>query len=183
MRTQAWLTHKIQQCMFKCVKNWRWSWQLVSLISVPVGRNTQNTGRQTASPEWKKKSHYSLSCCPHFPPRHSTTDVMAKERASRWSVRMIHCQFTGLFIKPALCSSRVDGTSLLTPSCNLHIDTYDGAALIGHDCEEMTSSQTLIWLNMVSEGDNWSDPVGFVQTMLWHVLWVWAVLCDRAVFF
>lgn len=180
MRTQAWVTHTMQQCVFTCVRNWRWSWPLVSLISVLVGRKKQNTGWQTACLEWKK-SHCSLSCRPRFPPGYSTTDIMAKEWASRWSVRMIHCQFTRLFLRLRSLQQLGCLNQSPNPSCNLHIDRCDGAALIGNECEK-SSSQVLIWLNIVSGGHNWSGPVGFVQAILWHVLWVWTVLCYGTVF-
>lgn len=175
------LSHRMQRCMFKCVKNWRWSWPLVSLISVLVGWKKQNTGWQTVCLEWKK-SHCSLSCRPGFPPGHSTTDIMAKEWASHWSVRMIHCQFTRLFLR--LRSLQQLGRLNQSPnhSCNLPIDRCDGAALIGKECAEMTSSQVLIGLNKVSRGHIWSGPVGFVQAILWHVLCVWTVLCYGTVF-
>lgn len=180
MCTQAWVAHKMQQCMFKFVKNWRWSWPLVSLTSVLVGRKKQNTGCQTLCLEWKK-SHCSLSWCPRFPPGHSTTDIMAKEWASRWSVRMIHCQFTRLFLRLRSVQQPGRLNQSCNPSCNLHIDRCDGAALIGNECEEMTPSQMLIQLTIVSGGHNWSGQVAFVQAMLWHVLWFWTVLCDGAV--
>lgn len=53
-----------------------------------------------------------------------------------------------------------------TSFCNLHIDAYDGEALIGGDSVEMTSSQTVIRPNMVSEGDKRCGPVGSAQTVL-----------------
>lgn len=157
MYSQVWACHKLQWCMFKCVRNWLKLKPAISFIDNSAAGEEHAEHRGTRHISWMETVPLLSVCCPHSPPHHSSTDVMTKERARCWSVRMIHCQFSGLFIKLRTVQ-QLGRWSRPPNSChNLHIDTYDGAALIGDDWEEMTSQQTL-WFDWVrlSGGDNWS---------------------------
>lgn len=104
---------------------WSWSWQLVSLISDTDGggvdTHTHTKHRTAKGLSWKKEKVLLLSVLlSSLPSCHLTMHIMAKERARRSSVRMIHCQFAGLFIK--LRSVQQPGRWYQPPhsSCNLH---------------------------------------------------------------
>lgn len=77
--------------------------------------------------------------CPHFPPRHSSTDVMTKEKSKKLICQDDSLSIYQAFYKAPLCAAAQPPNS----SYNLHIDRCDGTALIGNDCVEMTSQQTL----------------------------------------
>lgn len=84
--------------MYPAVRDWLKLRQAISFIdNWTAGKNTPNTGRHSASPEWKQL-YYSLSGVLTSLLTIHLQMQWPKKRARCWSVRMIHCQFAKLFL-------------------------------------------------------------------------------------
>lgn len=100
--------------MIKRVLWWGTDWTGGSTISFIDNWGEHTEHREAYHIPWMETVPLLSAGFPHYSPRYSSRNEWPKKRASGWSVRMIHCQFTGLYIKLHSGLWRGDGPCLLS---------------------------------------------------------------------